>query len=392
MCKAATYSVTPDDSKAIDRQGGPMIVISASGMALVDESCTTSDDSSRTRETTVLFTSAISRQGRAGRALVDGADELKIHGQYVKVKARVARVDGLSAHADYAEMVEWLKPARLSPRKVFVTHGEPAAADAFRGRLRDTFGGTSSSPTTAQRGAWSDRPMKTVRVPGTSRTSSYCAHRWTRRRKDRGARTDPAILLCSCEGASEAAGVVFGGGFPREPSTGVRRAGQRAIFYVQRELETAADCRQRGYRALRSRDCRWRRLLAGARVAVGLGGEPARCRARALRRGHPPSDTCAGRRLQPPEPTAHRVGHGGSRRRPSDRRGVGGPSSTPLIEPTPDFLAKARRALAISCGRNYPSVAAATSCQILMDSSDDTHGSRKRPSCGPDPRKVIQRA
>jgi metallo-beta-lactamase family protein len=56
------------------------------------------------------------------------------------VKARVVRVEGLSAHADYAELIDWLEPARLSPRRVFVTHGEPAAADAFRRRLRDTFG------------------------------------------------------------------------------------------------------------------------------------------------------------------------------------------------------------------------------------------------------------
>jgi metallo-beta-lactamase family protein len=50
------------------------------------------------------------------------------------------RVEGLSAHADFAELIAWLEPAGLSPRRVFVTHGEPAAADAFRRRLRDAFG------------------------------------------------------------------------------------------------------------------------------------------------------------------------------------------------------------------------------------------------------------
>jgi len=145
MCEGAKYSTTPDDSKAIDRRSGPMIVISASGMAtggrilhhllrfLPDET------------STVLFV-GYQAAGTRGRALVDGVDELKIHGQYVEVKARVAQLQGLSAHADYAELVQWLEPADLSPRKVFVTHGEPAATDAFRRRLRDTFAWNAVDP------------------------------------------------------------------------------------------------------------------------------------------------------------------------------------------------------------------------------------------------------
>jgi len=139
MCRAAKYSATPDDSKAIDRQSGPMIVISASGMATGGRILHHLRRFLPDERNTVLFV-GYQAAGTRGRALVDGADELKIHGQYVKVKARVVRVEGLSAHADYAELLDWLKPAGLKPRKVFVTHGEPAAADAFRRRLRDAFG------------------------------------------------------------------------------------------------------------------------------------------------------------------------------------------------------------------------------------------------------------
>ena len=81
-----------------------------------------------------------------GRSLVDGVEELKIHGQYVPVRAHVSQLEGLSAHADHVEMVEWLRSSGLSPRRVFVTHGEPAAADAFRRRLYDTFGWDASVP------------------------------------------------------------------------------------------------------------------------------------------------------------------------------------------------------------------------------------------------------
>jgi metallo-beta-lactamase family protein len=75
-----------------------------------------------------------------GRSLADGADELKIHGQYVPVRAHVRKIEGLSAHADYSEIIEWVESSHVRPRKVFVTHGEPAAADALRLRLRDRLG------------------------------------------------------------------------------------------------------------------------------------------------------------------------------------------------------------------------------------------------------------
>jgi metallo-beta-lactamase family protein len=145
MCQAAKYSLTPEDSKAIDQQVGPMIVISASGMATGGRVLHHLRRFLPDEKNTILFV-GYQAGGTRGRALVDGADELKIHGQYVRVRARIVQVEGLSAHADYAELVDWLKRADLSPRRVFVTHGEPPAADAFRRRLRDTFGWNTVDP------------------------------------------------------------------------------------------------------------------------------------------------------------------------------------------------------------------------------------------------------
>jgi metallo-beta-lactamase family protein len=139
MCRVAEYARTPDDSKAIDRRRGPMIVISASGMATGGRILHHLRRFLPDRRNTVMFV-GYQAAGTRGRALVDGADEIKIHGEYVPVKARVVLAEGLSAHADYAELIAWLGQAKLSPRRVFVTHGEPAAADAFRRRLRDAFG------------------------------------------------------------------------------------------------------------------------------------------------------------------------------------------------------------------------------------------------------------
>lgn len=73
-------------------------------------------------------------------------DELSIHGQYVPVRARVVQIEGLSAHGDYVELLDWLRGSSIAPKRVFVTHGEPSAADAFRRRLRDSLGWSAVTP------------------------------------------------------------------------------------------------------------------------------------------------------------------------------------------------------------------------------------------------------
>ena len=136
MCKLPEYTHTADESKAIDRGGSPSIIISASGMAtggrvlhhlrrfLPDE---------RSAVLLVGYQAA----GTRGRTLAEGTDELKIMGQYVQVKAKIVQIEALSAHADYREMIDWLRASSIAPKRVFITHGEPQAADALRRRLRD---------------------------------------------------------------------------------------------------------------------------------------------------------------------------------------------------------------------------------------------------------------
>lgn len=139
MCKLPTYTRTPDDSKAIDAREDSCIVISASGMAtggrvlhhlrrfLPDE-----------RNTILLV--GYQSAGTRGRALADRVEELTIHGQSVRVRARIAEISGLSAHADAGEIVAWLRASHVAPRRVFVTHGEPSGSRALRQTLAETFG------------------------------------------------------------------------------------------------------------------------------------------------------------------------------------------------------------------------------------------------------------
>jgi metallo-beta-lactamase family protein len=138
MSEVARYARTTDESKAIDRATGPMIVISASGMATGGRVLHHLARFLPDERSTVLLV-GYQAAGTRGRSLVDRTDELKIYGQYVPVRARIVQLDGLSAHADYAEIIDWLRASKLSPKRVFVTHGEPTAADAMRRRLVDAF-------------------------------------------------------------------------------------------------------------------------------------------------------------------------------------------------------------------------------------------------------------
>ncbi|MDO9193801.1 MAG: MBL fold metallo-hydrolase RNA specificity domain-containing protein, partial [Undibacterium sp.] len=64
--------------------------------------------------------------------LVNGAQTVRIHGQDIRVRAKIIKIDGLSAHADGNEIIAWLSHFKLAPVRTFITHGEPASADGLR--------------------------------------------------------------------------------------------------------------------------------------------------------------------------------------------------------------------------------------------------------------------
>ena len=82
--------------------------------------------------------------GSRGRALAQGAKEIRIHGNYVPVRAKIVQVEIFSVHADSNELVQWLKNIS-TPTKVFVVHGEPDASATFANRLTDELGWNAST-------------------------------------------------------------------------------------------------------------------------------------------------------------------------------------------------------------------------------------------------------
>lgn len=129
---------TVEESKALNQRSGPMLIISASGMLsggriLHHLKAFASDPNN------CILLSGFQAAGTRGEALQNGAQEIKVHGEYIPVRAQVQTLQNLSGHADYSEIIHWLGEAELKPKKVFVNHGEVSAADEFRRRLTETF-------------------------------------------------------------------------------------------------------------------------------------------------------------------------------------------------------------------------------------------------------------
>jgi metallo-beta-lactamase family protein len=139
MCHAATIVNKPDDSRALSARRGPMVIISASGMATGGRVVHHLKAFAPDRRNTILF-AGYQAGGTRGAAILHGATSVRIHGEDVPIHAEVAALDSLSAHADAGEILQWLRGFDAPPTQTFITHGEPAAADAMRSRIEHELG------------------------------------------------------------------------------------------------------------------------------------------------------------------------------------------------------------------------------------------------------------
>jgi metallo-beta-lactamase family protein len=138
MCNVVHYVKSVEESKALNERKGPMLIISASGMAtggrILHHLKAFAPDP---RNTIVL--AGFQAAGTRGRQIQDGAREVKIHRDFVPIRAKVEMLDNLSAHGDYSEILTWLAKSKLHPKKIFVTHGEKEAADSMKNRISEKF-------------------------------------------------------------------------------------------------------------------------------------------------------------------------------------------------------------------------------------------------------------
>jgi metallo-beta-lactamase family protein len=139
LAQSARFVATPEESRRIDESSFPMVIIAGSGMATGGRVLHHLKRFAPDPRNAIVF-AGFQAGGTRGEALVHGATEVKIHGAYVPVRAEVHNIETLSAHADFAEVLDWLAQWRAPPGRVYLTHGEPAAADAMRKRIAERFG------------------------------------------------------------------------------------------------------------------------------------------------------------------------------------------------------------------------------------------------------------
>jgi len=133
-CGVAHYVREAEESKTLNMNTMPKIIISASGMATGGRVLHHLKRLAPDHRNTILF-AGFQAGGTRGAAMVAGAKEVKIHGDLIPVRADIANLEMLSAHADVDEVLGWLGHFEHAPRTTFITHGEPAAADAQRQRI-----------------------------------------------------------------------------------------------------------------------------------------------------------------------------------------------------------------------------------------------------------------
>jgi len=141
----ATFVRETEESKKLNTNPMPKIIISASGMATGGRILHHLKNYASDRRSSIML-AGFQAGGTRGAALRDGATEVKIHGGYVPVRAEVVSLDMFSAHADREELLRWLGGFESAPRETFVIHGEPSASDALRHCIDEKLGWTVRVP------------------------------------------------------------------------------------------------------------------------------------------------------------------------------------------------------------------------------------------------------
>jgi metallo-beta-lactamase family protein len=138
MCEVAHIVNSVEESQRLNELRFPAVIVSASGMATGGRVVHHLKAFAPDRRNTILL-AGYQAAGTRGAALLAGAKEIKIHGEYVPVRAEVVNLGSLSAHADRDELLRWIGRLPRAPKRVFLTHGEPVAADRLRQAIEERY-------------------------------------------------------------------------------------------------------------------------------------------------------------------------------------------------------------------------------------------------------------
>lgn len=159
-----TILSTVDESKTLNHRRDPCVIISAAGMLTGGRALHHLARLASDPRHTLLFV-GYQAPGTRGAAILAGAQTVKAHGGCVPIRCQVELLEGLSAHADQHELVDWVGRLDPLPRAVLLNHGEPAASDMLRHRLVEEFGISVEVVTAGQRVPVTAHPPPTGRRP-----------------------------------------------------------------------------------------------------------------------------------------------------------------------------------------------------------------------------------
>ena len=138
-------AITSEESKAINFNDKPKVIISASGMCEAGRIRHHLKHNLWREECTILFV-GYQAVGTLGRSIIEGAEEVRLFGEPIQVRAKIRQLAGMSGHADKNGLIEWINAFEEKPKKVFVVHGEDSVCMSFAECLKIEHGQRAYAP------------------------------------------------------------------------------------------------------------------------------------------------------------------------------------------------------------------------------------------------------
>lgn len=138
MSKMFTIVSEFEETMRIIANPQPKVIIAASGMVTGGRVLSYFEHYISTEKTTVIFV-GYQAEGTRGKKLLEGAHEIKIYGNYYNVRAKIFQIEGLSAHGDQKDLLNWLSALQNTPKCIFLVHGENLPADELRIKIQNQY-------------------------------------------------------------------------------------------------------------------------------------------------------------------------------------------------------------------------------------------------------------
>ncbi|MDE3741101.1 MBL fold metallo-hydrolase RNA specificity domain-containing protein [Maribacter polysaccharolyticus] len=146
MCSHFTVVSSYRETMELRSDDKPKIVIAGSGMLTGGRMLNYLETQAQNPNNTLLFV-GYQAEGTRGRKLLEGEKELKVYGKTVSFKMQMAEIEGLSAHGDHTELLDWLSDIKERPKRIFIVHGEKEGVEALKQGIKETYGWDSEIPT-----------------------------------------------------------------------------------------------------------------------------------------------------------------------------------------------------------------------------------------------------